>query len=281
MFDHAPLSDHALMQDPAFARALRRCGQAPIVLPGGAILLHRRIWGMPVAMLTRAAPPTDLAHQLLAAGVARTPIILSPDVPCPLPKAIYLKRRQQRAVLELCCTAQAARARLHQKWRNQLSRAETDDVTVTIRPFDPSSDRAFLNRATDQARSHRYVQWPATLTLAFAETAPDQTHLLTAHVAGRTVAQMLFLTHGRQATYHIGLTSLVGRARHAHNLLLWQGARHLSDLEIETLDLGILHPSTTTLNRFKLRTGAKTVQTGGTWLYWHPFAARQKIPSAA
>lgn len=281
MFDQAPLSDHALMQDPTFAHALRRCGQTPITLPGGQILLHRWICGLPVAMLPRAAPPSDLAPQLQAVGLARIPVILSPDAPCPMPKAIHLRRTQDRAVLDLCCTHTSARAQLHQKWRNQLIRAEASDTAVSIRPFDPFTDRAFLHRAADDAQTRRYTQWPSALTLAFAETAPQQTHLLSAHAAGQTVAQMLFLTHGRHATYHIGLTSTMGRARHAHNLLLWRGARHLSDLGIETLDLGVLHPSTHTLNRFKLRTGAKAVKTGGTWLYRRPFARRISLLSAA
>ncbi|MDG1170769.1 MAG: GNAT family N-acetyltransferase, partial [Sulfitobacter sp.] len=73
MFDEAalPPHSHALMQDPAFARALRFCGQRPIVLPSGLMLLQQRLAGVPVLMLPRAAPPPDLRAQLRVSARVR------------------------------------------------------------------------------------------------------------------------------------------------------------------------------------------------------------------
>ena len=74
MFDASPpSSDHPLMQDRAFAAALRLCGEHPITLPSGHMLLNRRILGMPVLMLPRAASPPDLIAQIKQLGLQRRP----------------------------------------------------------------------------------------------------------------------------------------------------------------------------------------------------------------
>lgn len=89
MFDASPpSSDHPLMQDRAFAAALRLCGEDLITLPSGHMLLNRRIFGIPVLMLPRAAPPPDLIDQLETLGLQRRPLILSPEHPCKTPRAI-------------------------------------------------------------------------------------------------------------------------------------------------------------------------------------------------
>ena len=47
----------ALQQHPAFAAALRACGQEPLLVEGASplLVLHRRFaCGLPVAMLSRA-----------------------------------------------------------------------------------------------------------------------------------------------------------------------------------------------------------------------------------
>jgi hypothetical protein len=281
MFDCAAQTDHALMQDAAFARALRLCGQTPVVLPDGGVLLHRCLFGVQFAMLPRRTPPDDLALQLETLGLARTPVILSPETPCPLPNALRLKGPQERAVWNIAFGGKTRRALLHQKWRNQLKRAEASPLHVAIRHFCPQSDKSFLRMSQAHAKNCGYANWPAALTLAFAQSAPEQTYFFTARLDGVIVAQMLFLTHGRQATYHIAQTSLEGRRHHAHNLLLWRAAEYLSDLGVDTLDLGLLHKQTPGLNRFKLRTGAIGQKTGGTWLYWRPFARNQTDVSAA
>jgi hypothetical protein len=89
MFD-APLppSDHALMQDRSFAAALLMCGEHPVTLPWGLTLLNRRVAGVPVLMLPRAAPPPDLGAQLAREGLHRRLLILSPEQPAPMPRSL-------------------------------------------------------------------------------------------------------------------------------------------------------------------------------------------------
>mgnify|MGYP003637816286 CR=1 FL=1 len=73
MFDATPARDTPLMQSPAFTAALRLCGENPIVLLSGLVLLHRRVLGVPVLMLPRAAPPADLDRHLRTRQSALAP----------------------------------------------------------------------------------------------------------------------------------------------------------------------------------------------------------------
>lgn len=272
MFDDCAAPDRPLMQDPAFASALRLCGQEPVILPSGAMIVHRRVLGVTIAMMPRAVPPVDLADQLRHVGLHRAPLILSPERPCTLPRAIRLNAPQNLAQVDLHRDAEVARAALHPKWRNQLKRAEAAGLRVSHDPMDPDPDHPLLRLETAQARARRYANWPGDLTAAFAAAAPDQTRLFIAYDSGAPVAHMLFLRHGARATYHIGHITAAGKAVWAHNLLMWQALRWLAGQGHTTLDLGLIDPRTPDLNRFKLRTGAVTAQTGGTWLRWHPLA---------
>ncbi|WP_299416339.1 GNAT family N-acetyltransferase [uncultured Sulfitobacter sp.] len=265
MFDTSPPpTDHALMQDSAFATALTLCGGTPLRLPSGLLLLARSVVGVPILMLPRAAPPADLHAQLTQAGVARRPLILSPEQPCAMPRAVRISPPRSLLSLDLRTSKETRRAALHQKWRNQLRRAENSALRLRIRPLSP--DHPVLDLETDQARTRRYQNWPPALTAAFVQAAPAQTLLFTALLRGYEVAHMLFLTHGTRATYHIGHTTDAGRSSHAHNLILWEAMQHLHAAGITRLDLG---PQTTQqIDRFKCRAGAKVQSTGGTWLRW-------------
>ncbi|SDF98851.1 GNAT family N-acetyltransferase [Sulfitobacter delicatus] len=272
MFDSAASAPASLMQDPAFAAALRLCGQHPRHLPCGLMVLQRQFLGLQVAMLPRAEPPADLAAQLRAVGLHRAPLILSPPHPCPMPPALRLRKPQSIAILDLTPPKSERRAALHPKWRNQLRRAEEAGLRVTHAPLPPDPNHPLLLADAAQARRRRYATWPAALTAAFANTAPAQTRLFTAKRGRKPVAHMLFLRHGRGATYHIGHICTEGKTAHAHNLLLWQAANWLADQGHSHLDLGPLHPATPGLSRFKLRCGAKPQETGGSYLYWRPWA---------
>lgn len=274
MFDEGPPPQNALMQDPAFAQALRLCGQSPAELPCGLTILQRRIFGLPMAMLPRAAVPPDLPDQLRLAGLHRTLLILSPDTPCPMQRALRLRRPQTLAVIDLTQPEKLRRSGLHQKWRNQLRRAEEHHLTVTRGPLPADPDTDVLRIETRQARTRGYANWPAPLTAAFAAAAPRQTHLFRTTHEGRQIAHMLFLSHGAHVSYHIGHTTAEGRGLHAHNLLLWRAAQHFAKAGFTALNLGLLDPRTPSLNRFKRRAGAKPQQTGGTYLYWQPFTRR-------
>ncbi|OAN75424.1 hypothetical protein A8B82_16590 [Sulfitobacter sp. EhC04] len=275
MRDTAPPTDTPLMQDPSFAAALRLCGASPVILPGGLMILHRRILGLPVNMLPRTVPPDDLFEQLAAADLHRHPLILSPEVPCHLPRALRLMAAQRRAVLDLCPDPGQRIARLHPKWRNQWRKAGRAGLHLSHAPMPADPSHPLLLAEARQRAQRGYAGWPLPLTRAFAAVAPAQTRLFTARHGRRVVAQMLFLRHGAGATYHIGHTSAEGRRCHAHNLLLITACDWLAAKGHLTLDLGLLHRRTAGLNRFKQRSGARAQPTGGTWLCWHPLAHRR------
>ena len=277
MRDTAPFADTPLMQDPAFAAALRACGETPVILSCGLILLHRRCAGVPVAMLPRAAPPADLDAQVARAGLARVPLILSPERPCALPRAMRLRPPVALLVLDLTPPDSIRREALHAKWRNQLCRAEAGRLRVTHHPLPP--DDPLLRQEAEQARARGYLNWPAPLTAAFAAVSPDQTRLFTATERGEAVARMLFLRHGACATYHIGHITPRGKALCAHNLLLWEASCWLARQGHVTLHLGPDGPPP--LARFKRRAGARPRPTGGTWLRWRPLARRDPAWSSA
>ena len=114
-----PPSDHALMQDRAFTAALLLCGEHPVTLPSGLTLLNRRIMGLPVLMLPRAVPPPDMDAQLAHAGLHRRLLILSPETPVPMPRALRVAAPRTLLQVDLRGSATTRRARLHQNWRHQ------------------------------------------------------------------------------------------------------------------------------------------------------------------
>lgn len=272
MYDTRPeaTGPHPLMQDRAFAAALLLCGEQPVTLPSGLLLLSRRVMGLPLLMLPRAGPPPDLTAQLAQAGLHRRPLLLSPEAAVPMARAVRLAGPRNLLRVDLEEDAARRRRNLHQNWRHQLKQAEAAPLRVLHRPFE--ADHPLLALDASQANARGYQGWPGTLTAAFAQVAPEQTHLFTALLRGHPVAHMLFLTHGSGATYHIGHTTDAGRATHAHNLLLWQAMNALSLRGITRLELGPL--TTPQIDRFKQRAGAHPVQTGGTWLRWSPLARR-------
>ncbi|APE43735.1 hypothetical protein BOO69_10155 [Sulfitobacter alexandrii] len=270
MFDAPDPPVQPLMQSDGFAAALRLLGRPPVTLPCGLIVLRRSLAGLPVAMLPRAAPPPDLNAQLAAAGLGRVPLILSPEVPCDLPRALRIAAPRWIGVLPLAGGARARRARMHPKWRNQWRRARDAGIEVTHATLPADLSHPLFEAEQRQRAARGYDGWPLALTCAFAAAAPDQTRLFSARRGGEVIARMLFLCHGGGATYHLGQTTETGRRYHAHNLLLALACDWLEDRGHTILDLGPLDARTPELNRFKLRSGARGRPTGGSWLRWCP-----------
>ena len=163
---------------------------------------------------------------------------------------------------------EAMRARMGQKWRNQLRKAERAGLTVVNQPLSADHHKWFLEAETEQQRTRRYSSYPAGFLLAYAAANKGDARLITAQLRGEPIAAMLVLRHGRMATYQAGVTTPEGRAHCAHNLLLWRMMCDLQKTGGTRLDLGRadLSPG---LRRFKLGSGAVTEQLSGT--YWMPF----------
>ena len=121
-----------LIQHPRFAAAMALCGRAPLTLETGQHVLRRRFRpGLSVAMLPRIAigpdGPARLADAITAEPrLSRLPLLISPDHPAPdLARigAIPLMTPATVAELTLKTDQAGLRARMHQKWRNRLTRA--------------------------------------------------------------------------------------------------------------------------------------------------------------
>ncbi|PCJ06096.1 MAG: GNAT family N-acetyltransferase [Rhodobacteraceae bacterium] len=269
----------ALAQSQEFARALRLRSQPPLILDqlGDTLVMQRRLWGrIDVAMVNRAriAKPLRLLEILQEQGLRRTPVILSPDAPVPeLAKhgAVPLMSPAQVAQLDLTPPKEERRAALHQKWRNRLNHAESQNLRVTHQnmPLDP--DHWLLQADAKQQGQRGYRNWPVDLTLAYVHENPGKAKLFQAFEGKEVIAAVLILCHGSSASYHISHSTDRGRAVSAHNLLMWQAMNWLAAKEYTQLDLGLINTEDAAgLARFKLGTGAKLHVLGGTWAWWPP-----------
>ncbi len=185
---------------------------------------------------------------------------------------VKLARGAELAITDLIDPSEM-RARLHQKWRNQLKKAEASQLVVTDQPLDAARHKWFLDAEAAQQTSQGYKSYPSPFLLAYAAANKGQARLYAASLEGRPVAAMLVLKHGVMATYQAGVTTPEGRAHCAHNLILWQIMCDLQKRRVLRLDLGRadLSPG---LRRFKLGSGAGIETLAGSFLFHHWFSPR-------
>jgi lipid II:glycine glycyltransferase (peptidoglycan interpeptide bridge formation enzyme) len=87
-----------------------------------------------------------------------------------------------------------------------------------------------------------------------------------AELGKNSVAGMLFLIHGRVASYHMGWADNEGRQLNAHNALLWQAMAYLQGEGMQVLDLGGVNTHDLPgISRFKLGTGGRAITLAGTY----------------
>lgn len=163
-----------------------------------------------------------------------------------------------------------ARAGLHQKWRNQLKKAEKSPLVILNQALNPHKHMWFLEEEQKQQKSRGYTNYPAPFLLAYAAANKNQARLFSAVVAGKPVAAMLVFKHGRMATYQAGVTTPEGRAHCAHNLILWSIICELKKRGVEQLDLGRADTSPG-LRRFKLGSGARIETLSGSYFFLNAF----------
>lgn len=212
----------------------------------------------PVTYIARGPDCADLRN--LRRINPRSICLLNPDSPSPdaLHRVGFHQLMTAASVAEIDLT-QPVHA--HPKWRAALRKSLT--CSVQHRPFDPATDHWLLKADRAQQRQKRYRAMPH----AIAQLWPKHdTHLLTATKDNTTVAAMLFLIHGSNASYHIGWSDEDGRQACAHHLLLVTAIRQLRTRGIERLDLGSVDTENSAgLARFKIRAGASVRPLGGTW----------------
>lgn len=265
------MTSAAFAQSPEYAEALRLC-RATLSWHSGRLLLRRRFAGVPLTLASRVRDiDADWIH-----GLPRGPVLLNPDAAMPELSqigAVQVLTPATTVTWDLRPDIAALRTGMHQKWRNRLRRAEAGRLKVieTAMPADPA--HWLLQADAKQEKQRAYRNWPARVTCAYAHLHPGKTHLFSVEENGDPIAAMLFMRHGKMATYHIGITSEKGRSIDAHRLVLWHAAQRLKARGVSHLDLGLIDTlDAPGLARFKLGTGAKARELGGTWLWWPPLA---------
>lgn len=172
------------------------------------------------------------------------------------------------ATLAILSIAPPNRARLHGKWRNRLCVAEQSGLSVIRRSNRPGNLRWLFRADRAQQKSRGYRALPHRFTENWLRLVNTDALTLEVRLNDEPIAAMLFLVHRTSATYHIGWSGAQGRARHAHNLLLWRGVEMLAERGIVKIDLGFLDTVRASgLARFKLGTGAVPQELGGTWIF--------------
>lgn len=281
----------ALQQSWAYGAAIEAAGHGVVRLAwqaGGttlalAQLLRRRLpLGLGVVLVLRGPvrfgavdePPghelvEERAMRALAPWAGRAAVVWQPDDGRAAGRRAGMPRVWTGAsavLLDLARPLTELRAGLHGKWRNRLKRAEAAGLRVRAERCGPRLDW-LIGETERQRRARGYAAPSPGFTRSLALAGGGEALCLVAEHGGEPVAGMLFIRHGRSATYQMGATTTAGRRLHAHHLLLWTGIERLADAGCATLDLGLADTVTNPgIARFKLGTGGTPLTLAGSYL---------------
>lgn len=234
-----------------------------------ALAMRGPVWMAGVSEAEKAA-----AYAELRRSITRPPLRFGLWMPEADDSAALGENRMHRVVtpfytatLDLLADEADLLAQMHGKWRNRLRAAERGTLrTATVSP-NSRQYQWLLDAEIRQQRSKRYAALPPALVPLLQQHAgTDSLLILKAEAQRELVAGMLFLRHGRSATYHIGWSNAQGKRGGAHNLLMWQAMLRLKAAGVRWLDLGgIATDHGVGLARFKLGTGATVSRLCGTY----------------
>ncbi|WP_224814481.1 GNAT family N-acetyltransferase [Hasllibacter sp. MH4015] len=269
---HAPLQ-----QSRPWLRALRLLGRDARIEAFGdhtALVIRQT---KPVigntALLTRAQLDlTPAAARELRALCGTRHLLVNaetPDDADALRAAGFRRMAAPRQIAEVSLdpSSDAMAAGLHGKWRNRLRKGLSSGLFVTRRPLPPSPSHWIFRAEAAQAKALSYQPLPPRLIAAIAACTPGAPQIFTAYLGAEKLAALVFLRHGRRATYQIGWTTRAGREKCAGHALMWRAMLDLQTMGVELLDLGSADSGQNPgLARFKCGTGARIRPLGGTWL---------------
>lgn len=161
------------------------------------------------------------------------------------------------------------KAELEGKWRNRLLKVLAHEkMRVHVQP---SLKRCewLLGKELDQREARKFHGLPVEFVRQYIASACDHSQSFAvayAELGKDTIAAMLFLIHGRVASYHMGWANAEGRQLNAHNALMWKSMAYFQDMKIEMLDLGGVNTHDLPgISRFKLGTGGTVLTLAGTY----------------
>lgn len=173
------------------------------------------------------------------------------------------------AMLDLRPDEAALHGGLRGKWRNRLRAAKKVDLRVGRCGVKPAQYAWLVKADAGQQEARRFRRLPEGFVAAYQADRgrKDALRIWRADRAGRPIAGMMFLRHGRGAAYHIGWADREARRLGAHNLLLWEAITALRAEGVEALDLGDVDTERNPgLARFKLGAGAAPFHYAGTFV---------------
>ena len=266
-------------------------------------IVHRLPWFVRFAYAQGGplwAPDTDPTAQITAQTTAQTTALAALRATLPLrrprvalfspPQTVQPFSKRPRlltggssVILDLTQDEATRRAAQEAKWRNRLNAAERGPLKIRRCGPKLSDIQWLIDAEAQQRRSRRYFTLPTGFVEAYLATNSAPRHTarhasqgkptppailtLAAELKNHRCAGMMFLLHGRSATYHLGWTDDTGREHSAHNLLLWQACTLLAENGVQQLDLGGVDTEQNPgLARFKLGSGGRVVTGPGTYL---------------
>lgn len=172
-------------------------------------------------------------------------------------------------LLDLTQALSTLKAQLEGKWRNRLNKVLANvKLQVHVQASLKRCDW-LLGQELAQREAKKFHGLPTDFVKAYIACAADHRQAFVvayAELGKNTVGGMLFLIHGRVASYHVGWSDEEGRRLNAHNALLWQAMAYLKDMGIEVLDLGGVNTHDLPgISRFKLGAGGQPIILAGTY----------------
>lgn len=149
-------------------------------------------------------------------------------------------------MLDLRPDLESLRKGLEFRWRNKVNRAEKTHAAHVQVQADMARVLDILLHEREMRQERGFHGLPLSFVPAYIEAhaQPVDAFLVSSVVVdGEVLAGMLFLLHGRVATYHMGWNSSAGRQRGLHNLALWKSLPALKARGVEKLDMGAPTPT--------------------------------------
>ena len=284
----------AMQQDWAYGTSLKAlgiaCHRAEVILNGETVALAQficRRYGLiaGVALCTRgplwlkpvnAEDKSRIYRELKRSLPMKKPrfALFSPDITNAndpsLRKLTRVMTGYSTVIIDLTQSPEQLLAAMEGRWRNRLLAAERSGLDIIQTGTDSTDYGWLLEEEREQRASKGFYGLPIEFVEMYIKARAQTTKttlILRAELEQARVAAMLFLIHGRAATYHVGWSNQVGRNTNAHNLLLWRGLNELRERGVSKLDLGGVNTRQLAgISRFKIGSGGQVVTYAGTFV---------------
>jgi hypothetical protein len=268
----SPTSD--LPQAPVFVAALRLLGADVRALGGLGARAHAVARRLPCLGATATIDRADLG--LSAAGLDRLHDMLgvrhlviharTKEDGAALRQAGFRRVGAPRRIVEVALGPAAQMAEgLSPGWRDRIARARAAGLVARRAPLPAAPSHWIFGRASPVTCAPAGVALTPRLISAMSALEPGAAQIISVTRAGRPVAAMLFVRHGKGATRIAGWLSPRWRRHGAEHLCLWQAMLELRELGAETIELGSAGPHRCQSDVLAGAGGTMRLL-GGTWL---------------